>query len=201
MVTPCRAGSAVTGSCAASTADPDDPPRSCSANNRRSADRRPPGDRPTVGDRETVGRRGRPGQETTAVNIFETARNRWENREISRSDDCTMNSFGASSDGSISEKPRKSCPKPFVHLGVTSEEDVHGSGLETLAERNSRAAGVWRRPGDPRRTKRRTAGLGDVQETLTERSNRTVVTSGEWQVKTEWPVASGGWRVKPKGGR
>ena len=32
---------------------------------------------------------------TTAVNIFETARNRWENREISRSDDCTMNSFGA----------------------------------------------------------------------------------------------------------
>src|SRR5271166_3943305 len=30
-----------------------------------------------------------------AVNIFETARNRWENREISRSDDCTMNSFGA----------------------------------------------------------------------------------------------------------
>ena len=31
----------------------------------------------------------------TAVNIFETARNRWENRKISRSDDCTMNSFGA----------------------------------------------------------------------------------------------------------
>ncbi len=35
------------------------------------------------------------GLPTTAVNIFETARNRWENREISRSDDCTMNSFGA----------------------------------------------------------------------------------------------------------
>jgi len=27
--------------------------------------------------------------------------------------------------------PVKSCPKPFVHLGVTPEEDVHGSGLET----------------------------------------------------------------------
>ena len=26
--------------------------------------------------------------------------------------------------------------KPFVHLGVTPEEDVHGSGLLSLAERN-----------------------------------------------------------------
>jgi hypothetical protein len=32
---------------------------------------------------------------TTAVNILETARNRWENREISLSDNCTINSFGA----------------------------------------------------------------------------------------------------------
>ena len=57
-------------------------------------------------------------------------------------------------------------------------------GLETLAERSGPAdGGVF------------------FLETLAERSNRTVVTSGEWQVKTEWPVASGGWRVKPKGGR
>ena len=40
-------------------------------------------------------RQDRQGILTTAVYIFETARNRWENREISRSDDCTMNSFGA----------------------------------------------------------------------------------------------------------
>ena len=41
------------------------------------------------------GRSGKDGAVTTAVNIFETARNRSENRKISRSDDCTMNSFGA----------------------------------------------------------------------------------------------------------
>ncbi len=62
---------------------------------RRSADRGSPGDAPPVGDWETCVQRGRAGQEATAVNIFETARNRWENRETSRSDDCTMNSFGA----------------------------------------------------------------------------------------------------------
>ena len=42
---------------------------------------------------------------------------------------------GHSLTGLSLEKPRKSCPKPFVHLGVTPEEDVHGSGQETLAER------------------------------------------------------------------
>ena len=38
---------------------------------------------------------------------------------------------GHSLTGLSLEKPRKSCPKPFVHLGVTPEEDVHGSGLLT----------------------------------------------------------------------
>jgi hypothetical protein len=47
------------------------------------------------GNGSDVGGGGGGGRPGTAVNIFETARNRWENREISRSDDCTMNSFGA----------------------------------------------------------------------------------------------------------
>ena len=58
----------------------------------RSPHGRPNGEVGSPSPNETAKRRSR---ETTAVNIFETARNRWENREISRSDDCTMNSFGA----------------------------------------------------------------------------------------------------------
>ena len=53
--------------------------------------------------------RSRRGLETTAVNIFGTARNRWKNREISRSDDCTTNSFGGSA---AATAPRQTLEKP-----------------------------------------------------------------------------------------
>jgi hypothetical protein len=86
------------------------------------------------------------------VNIFGTARNRWENRDFFGSDGYTTNSFGDSMLGQLPEKVRENQPKPPSSQGIASTEDVHRGGFGTAPEEPAR---IDRASGESKKARRR----------------------------------------------
>ncbi len=68
----------------------------------------------------------------------------WKNRDISESDYCKTNSLMDRIPAPLLEKPRENRPKSRFFTEVAAAEDVHCSGLETLAEQSSLATRHFR---------------------------------------------------------